>query len=76
VDITEPLRTEMVHFVRCIEGKEKPLTDALSGLRIVSLVEAASASMKMKGIPVEVNQEHAFAPQRTVAVAEGVLIPA
>lgn len=76
VDITEPLRTEMVHFTRCIEGKEKPLTDALSGLRIVSLIEAASASMKMKGIPVEVNQEHAFVARSREAVAEGVLIPA
>jgi predicted dehydrogenase len=49
----------MMHFVRCIEGKEKPLTDALSGLRIVSLIEAAAQSLKMKGVPVEVNPKYA-----------------
>jgi len=75
VDITEPLRTEMVHFVRCIEGREKPLTDALSGLRIISLIEAASESMKMKGIPVEVNQAHAFASQTPYPLSEDLLIP-
>jgi predicted dehydrogenase len=59
VNLAEPLRTEMMHFVRCIEGKEKPLTDALSGLRIVSLIEAAAQSLKMKGVPVEVNPKYA-----------------
>lgn len=59
VDLAEPLRTEMLHFVRAIEGAEKPLTDALSGLRVVSLVEAATESMKLRGAPVEVNQKYA-----------------
>lgn len=59
VSLAEPLKTEMTHFVRCMEGKEKPITDALSGLRVVSLVEAAAQSLKMKGIPVEVNQAYA-----------------
>jgi predicted dehydrogenase len=76
VDITEPLRTEMAHFIRCIEGREQPLTDAQSGLRIVSLIEAASASMKMKGIPVEVNQVHAFVPQRADELGEAALVAA
>jgi len=59
VDLNEPLRTEMIHFVRCIEGKEEPITDALSGMRVVSLIEAASRSLKKKGAPVEVNQVYA-----------------
>jgi predicted dehydrogenase len=59
VSLAEPLRTEMIHFVRCIEGKERPLTDALSGMRVVSLVEAAAESMKKKGVPVEVNENYA-----------------
>ena len=59
VSLAEPLRTEMTHFVRCIEGKEKPLTDALSGMRIVSLIEAACQSLNMRGVPVEVNQKYA-----------------
>lgn len=59
VSPAEPLRTEMTHFVRCIEGREKPLTDALSGMRVVSLVEAASESLQKKGVPVEIKEKYA-----------------
>jgi predicted dehydrogenase len=58
VDLNEPLRAEMQHFVRAIEGKEKPLTDAYCGMRIVSIIEAASKSLKLKGAPTEVGQKH------------------
>ncbi len=54
VDLTEALRTEIIHFAHCIEGKEKPLTDGASGLRIVRLLEAASESMRQRGVPIEV----------------------
>ena len=54
VDLTEALKTEMQHFVRCIEGTEKPLTDGESGWRVVRVLEAADKSMKQKGAPVEV----------------------
>jgi predicted dehydrogenase len=54
IDLGEALRTEMQHFVKCIQGVEKPLTDGRSGWRVVRVLEAASESMKRKGTPVEV----------------------
>ena len=36
--MTEALRVEGEHFVRCIEKSEKPVTDAHLGLRVVELI--------------------------------------
>jgi predicted dehydrogenase len=55
VDATEALRIEVAHFIRCIEGKERPITDGQSGLRIVRLLEAADRSLALKGKPVELH---------------------
>ena len=53
LDITEALRAEANHFLRCIQGCERPLTDSESGLRVVRMLEAATESMKQRGRPVE-----------------------
>lgn len=55
LDATEALRTEIAHFVECIEGGARPLTDGASGLRVVRLVEAASASMAARGRLIELD---------------------
>lgn len=52
LDITEALRTEMLHFAHCIEGKDKPFTGGESGLRVVRILEAATLSMANSGRPV------------------------
>jgi predicted dehydrogenase len=49
VDFTEPLRVELQHFVDCIGSGEAPLTDGVSGLRVVRALEAAQASMDADG---------------------------
>jgi len=51
---TEALQNEANHFLRCIAGEEKPVTDGEAGLRVVSLLEAASYSLKQRGRPVEI----------------------
>jgi len=53
LDISEALRVEASHFVECIEKKQRPITDGEAGLRVVSVLEAASQSMRMRGHPVE-----------------------
>jgi predicted dehydrogenase len=52
LELTEALQTEVVHFLRCIEGLERPITDAEAGLRVVRILEAATASMRQFGRPV------------------------
>lgn len=49
LDPTEALRTEVIHFLRCIEGGEMPITDGESGWRVIYLLEKATESMMQRG---------------------------
>ncbi|MGH7906469.1 MAG: Gfo/Idh/MocA family protein [Candidatus Binataceae bacterium] len=51
----EPLRAECAHFAECIHDGQTPRTDGLCGLRVVSVLEAASISLKTGGRKVPVN---------------------
>ena len=55
LDVTEALRVEAAHFVRSIEDREPVLTDGEAGLRVVEILEAATASIAEKGRPVELD---------------------
>ena len=50
----EPLRKECEHFLECIRESKRPRSDGYSGLRVVSVLEAACKSLKNNGkaIPV------------------------
>ena len=45
----EPLKKECEHFLACIQKGVCPLSDGYSGLRVVSILEAASKSLKFSG---------------------------
>ena len=49
IDVTEALSIEVKHFVDCIENGTTPITDGRAGLRVVSVLEAATRSMKQRG---------------------------
>jgi predicted dehydrogenase len=53
VDTTEALRVAGSHFAKCIADGCTPITDGHLGMRVVELVEAASASMRGRGDTVE-----------------------
>jgi predicted dehydrogenase len=53
LDLTEALRAEAVHFIRCIENSVPPITSGEEGLRVVQILEAATRSMAQRGLPVE-----------------------
>ena len=44
LDVTEALRVEAQHFADCIENGKTPLTDGYAGLRVVTVLEAATES--------------------------------
>ncbi|HLK19330.1 MAG TPA: Gfo/Idh/MocA family oxidoreductase, partial [Bryobacteraceae bacterium] len=60
LQMTEALQTEANHFISCIEGSASPLTGGDAGLQVVSLLEAASCSLKQRGRPVEIASSVAF----------------
>ncbi len=49
----EALQVEARHFIDCIRTKQKPISDGHAGLRVVRVLEAASASMAKHGQPIE-----------------------
>ncbi len=55
LNTTESLRTEVLHFLECIEHDRQPLTDGHVGLRVVRILEAASQSMVQRGRPVDLD---------------------
>lgn len=55
IDMTEALRVESLHFIRCIEQGEHPITDGEAGLRVVRILEAATQSLKKQGRLVELD---------------------
>jgi predicted dehydrogenase len=54
--VREALYTEALHFVECVEHGTTPRTDGPAGLRVVRLLESASASMAQHGRPVSLPQ--------------------
>jgi len=50
----EPLKKECDHFITCVEKGMCPLSDGYSGLRVVSILEASSRSLKLSGKAVQV----------------------
>ena len=56
----EPLKLVCEHFLDCIETGAEPATGGRQGLELVRILEAASASLKAKGAPINVSRESHF----------------
>lgn len=54
LDQTEPLRIQMEHLVDSIVSGKRPISDGRAGARVVSIIEAADASLGDGSRPVEV----------------------
>jgi len=54
IRVGEPLRAECEHFLECVRERKTPLSDGRDGLRVVGVLEAATRSLKMNGVPVQI----------------------
>ena len=52
--VTEALHVEAKHFVECVTTGTAPQSDGEAGLRVVRLLEAASASLQQQGRPMDI----------------------
>ena len=48
LEYKEPLKEELMHFIKCIESRSKPLSDGMAGVRAIEMIEAAFQSVKLK----------------------------
>jgi predicted dehydrogenase len=58
LDVTEALYSVAEHFVECVASGRRPLTDGEAGLRVVTILEAATQSMADQGRPVSLKAGH------------------
>ena len=48
---TEPLREECCHFLESIQSRNKPFTDAQSGIEVLKVLHACQQSIEQNGVP-------------------------
>jgi predicted dehydrogenase len=60
IDLTEALTLVVEEFLDSINMKKRPLTDGLTGARIVRILEAASLSLREQGRLVEITPRSVF----------------
>jgi len=63
----EPLRRECEHFIDSINNNTKPNSDGYSGLRVVSILEAATKSIRNGGSKVPVSFANSVADEENSA---------
>ena len=55
LDVREALSVECEHFADCVRTHKAPHSDGASGLQVVKILEAASASIANGGHPIAIN---------------------
>ena len=53
----EALQTETEHFIACVCTGASPISDGMTGLQVVRILEAASRSIEAQGNPVRLGSE-------------------
>lgn len=56
VMLGEPLRTECDEFISRLKGRGSLVSDGVSGLSVVTVLEAVALSMQRRGIPVSIEE--------------------
>jgi predicted dehydrogenase len=78
IHFEEPLRVECLHFLECVEERQRPLTDGRAGLEVVKVIEAAQQSLRQGGVEVWMGSEpptSAEAHDLLVIRPDGALVP-
>jgi predicted dehydrogenase len=65
---TEALQTEVEHFVECVRTGAQPISDGISSLQVIEVLEAASLSIAQRGAPIFLKRLRGI-PERTRATA-------
>ncbi len=58
IEGTEPLRTELNHFIDCILSNKEPVSNGRSGLYVVKTLEAAQKSLDKDNYQVPIAKDH------------------
>ena len=45
VNMEEPLKNELTHFIECVQQRKRPKTDGDEGLKVLKILESAEKSL-------------------------------
>ncbi len=54
ISSSEPLRSECIHFIECVEKRTRPRSDGAEGLKVVKILAAAQKSIEQGGAPQKI----------------------
>jgi predicted dehydrogenase len=55
LDLVEPLRLQSTHFLQCVRERSRPISDGVSGVKVVGVLSAIERSLQLHGTPVDVS---------------------
>jgi predicted dehydrogenase len=71
---SEPLKEEMRHFLQCVATREMPRTHVEEAIGVLTVLEAAQASLDSQGAWIETAALVAAAPQREFSMHETAIV--
>jgi UDP-2-acetamido-3-amino-2,3-dideoxy-glucuronate N-acetyltransferase len=74
IERKEPLREECLHFLECMKGDLRPITDGEEALRVLSVLQACQESLEKDGASVSVAKVTAPAQGLDVQVHETAVV--
>lgn len=60
INVSEPLKNQVRHFIDCVINNQQPITDGQNGLDVVRALEAANYSASHNGIPVDLTAARVY----------------
>jgi predicted dehydrogenase len=60
LDVVEPLRAQLDHFLDCVRSGSQPLSDGQMGLDVVRVIAAAEASSRQGGRWIALDPPHSL----------------
>ena len=68
--MAEPLKLECQHFLECLQSRNKPKTDAVSGLNVLKVLDACQRSLQGQGRGISMGNGNSFFVHSTSFVEE------
>ena len=68
--MAEPLKLECQHFLECLESRNEPKTDAMSGLKVLKVLDACQRSLQGQGENIAVATRNSFFVHSTSLVEQ------
>jgi UDP-2-acetamido-3-amino-2,3-dideoxy-glucuronate N-acetyltransferase len=75
IDSSEPLKSEVEHFLDCVRSHKTPRTDAEEGIRVLRVLDACQRSLeKLSPVALEAEEQDSYFAHPTAIVDDGAQV--